>query len=208
MSPFEFFFTFYGLVLGLSVVEVLAGVARMVDEGRRLKVGWRTPALAAFLALDIASFWNQSWVLHQQAPFSYPLLVLGLITAGLFYISAYLAFPRHPQDGEALDDHFWKRRRVILLGVTMANLLNGALILSLIVIHRGGITLGIALEILTFFVLILLAALLPKGRVASIALILLLIVAAADVVQDTLLLAEQWPWPIGAPVATAGGSGS
>jgi hypothetical protein len=197
MSAFEFFFTFYGLVLGLSVVELVAGVARMVDAGDRLRVGWLTPMLATFLALDIATFWNQSWVLHQQAPFSYPLLVLALITAGLFYISAYLAFPRKPGEGDALDDHYWKRRRIILLGVALANLLNGSLILSLIIVQRGGLPFGAWLEVGAFFVLILMAALLPRGRAAAIALGLLLAIAAADVVQDSILLAAEWPWPLG-----------
>lgn len=203
MTPFEFFFTFYGLVLGLSVVELVAGAGRMVDEGHRLRVGWLTPLLAAFLGLDIATFWLQSWLLHQQAPFSYLLLVLALVTAGLFYVSAYLAFPRQLEDGAALDDHYWRRRRLILLGVALANLINGALLLGLRVASGDGLGAGIWLEIVPFFSLILLAALLPRGRWAALALVLLVGLALLDVAEDAVRLGQQWPWSLGP--AGAGG---
>jgi hypothetical protein len=45
---FGFFFTFYGLILGLSVVELVVGASRMVDQGHRLRVGSLTPTLAIF----------------------------------------------------------------------------------------------------------------------------------------------------------------
>lgn len=34
MSPFEFFFSFYGLLLGFSAAELVGGFARVVHERR------------------------------------------------------------------------------------------------------------------------------------------------------------------------------
>ena len=58
MSTFEFSFTFIGLVAGLAVVELVAGVGRLVHEGHRIRVGWLTPLLAIFMVIDVATFWN------------------------------------------------------------------------------------------------------------------------------------------------------
>lgn len=62
MTPsFEFFFSFYGLLLGLSAAEVAKGLANALGARERIRIGWLTPMLAGFLLLDIASFWLFAW---------------------------------------------------------------------------------------------------------------------------------------------------
>ena len=46
MSAFEFFFGFYGLILGLSVVEVVTGFSKVLKQRRRIRIGYLTPMLA------------------------------------------------------------------------------------------------------------------------------------------------------------------
>ena len=43
MSAFEFFFSFYGLLLGLSVAAVVGGFANVLHERHRIRFGWLTP---------------------------------------------------------------------------------------------------------------------------------------------------------------------
>ena len=45
MSAFEFFFSFYGLILGLSVAELLGGFARTLNRNPRPRFGLLTPLL-------------------------------------------------------------------------------------------------------------------------------------------------------------------
>jgi hypothetical protein len=196
MSAFEFFFTFYGLVLGLSVVEIVAGVARMVDEGHRLKVGWLTPLLAGFLGLDIISFWLSAWSLYQQAPLNYALLCLGLVIAGLYYIAAYLVFPRQPADGAALNDHYWSRRRLILGGVFAANLLNKLVGLAMLQ-ARGELNWASQFWAFVFYALVALAIILPRGRMAATALGLLLLLSVSAVAEAVVILIQTPVWPTG-----------
>ncbi len=59
MSAFEFFFSFYGLLLGLSVAELVGGFARVLHERQRVRFGWLTPLLALFVAVDLVTFWNR-----------------------------------------------------------------------------------------------------------------------------------------------------
>ena len=125
MSAFEFFFSFYGLLLGLSVAELVGGFARLLHERHRVRFGWLTPLLALFVALDLATFWNQAWRFFRGAPFNPALLLIGLMVAATFYVAASITFPRVTAEGaEArinLDDHFWAHRRIVFGCVLAAN---------------------------------------------------------------------------------------
>ncbi len=138
MSAFEFFFSFYGLLLGLSVAELVGGFARVLHERHRVRFGWLTPLLALFVAIDLVTFWNQAWGFFRGAPFNPALLLVGLIIAATFYIAASVTFPRVSAEGVEtridLDDHFWAHRRLVFGCVLAANaivwLLLGALALA------------------------------------------------------------------------------
>jgi hypothetical protein len=205
MSAFEFSFTFYGLVLGLSVVELVAGVGRLVHEGHRIRVGWLTPALAAFLALDVATFWNQSWVMNQHAPYSLSLLILGLTSAGLFYIAATLVFPRDIEDGEDLTVHYWRHRRLALSLVAAANLLNIGVFTVLAHATEPSLLWENLAFIVGFTTVMLGAALLPRGRLAVACLILLLAYDLMMVVFDVVILVQTGAWELGNARPGAGG---
>lgn len=125
MSAFEFFFSFYGLLLGLSVAELVGGFARVLHRRRAVRFGWLTPLLAVFVAVDIVTFWNQAWVLFRFAPFNMALLVVGLAVAAVFYVAASVTFPGRDTDETStnLDDHFWAHRRTVFLCVLIANLI-------------------------------------------------------------------------------------
>lgn len=122
MSAFEFFFSFYGLLLGLSVVELVGGLARTLHDGRRPRLGWLTPLLATFVLGDITSFWAFAWVDLRDVQVSYASLVGALVVAGLYYVAASLVFPRKPEAWTSLDGHFWRHRRTILVAVMACNL--------------------------------------------------------------------------------------
>lgn len=196
MSTFEFFFSFYGLILGLSVVELVRGAARMVDEGHRLKVGWLTPILAIFLALDVTTFWGTTWLLFREAPNSFVVFVLALIISGLFYLATYLTFPQELEDGQALDEHYWQRRRLILSSVVLANFLVFTIAMTLAAINDvavPGLTLvGIGL----FFTVGIAAILLPRGRLAVAGLILMLLVNIVTLVESSVSLVTDQMWTV------------
>jgi hypothetical protein len=75
MSPFEFVFSLVGLLLGLSLAEVLGGLAKAIKARRRaartaappLLLGHLVPMLAIFLMLDIAGFWTYAWTVRTKS---------------------------------------------------------------------------------------------------------------------------------------------
>ena len=70
MSPFEFYFSFYGLLLGLSVAQVAGGIGHAVVIRRDSRLGWLTPLLSLFVLLDVASFWVWAWGSRRYDPAS------------------------------------------------------------------------------------------------------------------------------------------
>lgn len=123
MSDFEFFFTLFGLVLGLSVAEVIGGVARVVEARRAVRVGVLTPLLAAFVLLDLTAFWLYAWQEYREAPVTYVALLVGLAISGAYYVAARVVFPKSPDDWADLDQHYLKRRRFVLGVLTVAGVL-------------------------------------------------------------------------------------
>ena len=199
MSAFEFFFSFYGLLLGFSVAELIGGFARLIHERRKVAFGLLTPLLGLFVAIDIATFWVQAWLVFRNAPFSYALLVLGLVVAAVFYMAASMVFPRQLGARANLDAHFWEHRRWVLLGVMGANLLMVGVIV--LMASRSGelaqILPPFAAARTAFFMLATLAAaLLPQRRVVLSLMILLVAYQLWGVAIDAARLLKGPAWSL------------
>lgn len=201
LSAFEFFFSFYGLLLGLSVAELVGGFARVLHERQRVKFGWLTPLLAVFVSLDVATFWAQAWAIFQGAPFNLALLFVGLVVAATFYIAASVTFPRLTAEGVEdridLTAHFWAHRRLVFSCILAANLIIAGLLTLLMVVGDGFdrvSTPRLWFGLLFFAAMNSLAAFAPWRRVAAGALILLVAFSLWNVWTAGLTLASVGGW--------------
>ena len=122
MDDFSFFFTFFSLLLGLVVAEIASKFADAIDAHPRRPLGIVTPLLATFFLFDIGSFWLWTWTLRHHVVVSWELIFLSLIVAMAYYLSGALVFPREPHDWDSLDHHYWQRKRHVLAGLLVANL--------------------------------------------------------------------------------------
>lgn len=167
MSAFEFFFSFYGLVLGLSVAVIATGAARAFKHRKTVKVGWKTPVLAAFVALDIATFWDAAWTNFSTAPYSYGLLIAGLVVATVYFVATSLIFPEPDDEVQDLDAHFWANKRAIMLLLVLANLMmmSGSIWMSLPKTHGALIAGSYAFNMAIYLVLVIPAALTRRAWV-------------------------------------------
>ena len=123
MSSFEFDFSLFGLLLGLSLAEVLGGFARALKRHGRHKLGLLTPMLSIFLLWDITTFWISAYRLRDAISMKIAVLVAGLIVTGLDYVAAVLVWPE-TDDGAAwrdLDGWTMAHKRQVLLSVFGAN---------------------------------------------------------------------------------------
>ena len=124
MNQFEFYFSFYGLLLGLSAAEVANGLANSISSRRAVAIGALTPLLAAFVLLDITSFWMWSWATKESVSISWGLMIGGLIVALTYYLAAALVFPRRADEWPVLDDHYWDHKKYVVGGLAVSNALS------------------------------------------------------------------------------------
>lgn len=124
MDPFEFLFSLFGLLLGLSLAEVLHGFSKAVKARARVRIGWLTPLLGMLVMLDLISFWGTAWGLREVLPNLYITLLGMLLFAGSYYLAASLVFPEQPVPGADYDDHYWANKKLVVGAVFALNLPN------------------------------------------------------------------------------------
>ena len=122
MGSFEFAFSLYGLVLGLSVTEVIGGFARVLRARAAIRLGWLTPAIGLLLLVDLVTFWSNAWEVRDSIPPTFGTLLFGTAVAGIYYLSASLVFPEDVREWPDLDDYFLRHKGQVMAGVIVANL--------------------------------------------------------------------------------------
>jgi hypothetical protein len=135
MDAFNFAFSLFAIVLGLSLVEVLKGFARALKRRRVVHLGWLTPLLAIFLMLDLTSFWEFGWGSRRFVTPQYGVLVIGLVMSGLYYLAASLVFPtefgerRQEMHGADFDEHYVEHRWQVLGAILICDFIEMAPVL-------------------------------------------------------------------------------
>ena len=124
MNAFEFVFSLFGLLLGLSLVEVLAGLVRTLKSRKVVRVGWLTPLLGVLMMLHLTTFWDDAWRLRDQIPVNNVVLYIGLIIAGLYYYAASFVFPDRPDEWPDLDAHYHANKKFVLGGIILCQLIS------------------------------------------------------------------------------------
>jgi hypothetical protein len=113
VDQFEFFFAFYGLILGLAVAELLNGVAGLVRAQRVRRVGLQTALLAAFVMLVVIATWLDAWKTLRDVRLALSDLALPFGIGALYYLAAVTVFPKDVERWESLDDYFAERKRYV-----------------------------------------------------------------------------------------------
>lgn len=203
LGAFEFFFSFYGLLLGFSAAELVGGFARLIHQRRAVQFGVLTPLLAVFVAIDIATFWNQAWLIFRNAPFNLALLVLGLFVAATFYVAATLVFPRELKAGDTMDDHFWSHRRLIMLCVLVANWTMASLFFAVMALNGEWATTSLPPTFwagMSLFSVFSLIAAFAKGKwIVGGALVILVFYHGFNTARAAHALIQNGGWPIFGP---------
>lgn len=174
MGPFELTFSLFGLLLALSLAQILGGFAKAVKRTPKFRMGLLTPLLSMFLLYDIATFWINAWSLRELVPTQIGTLVVGIIITGLYYFAAVLVWPDDgDQSWEDLNGWMLRHKRKILLSMMAANATNLGGIFLLVPEGFGFTEAQIFLMSLYFFGLMVGAFV--RGRRATLAVLILLV---------------------------------
>lgn len=165
MTQFEFVFSLFALLLGLSLAEVLGGLARTLKQWRTVRLGWLTPLLGLVVMLDLTSSWALAYSLKDSISGNFLTLVVGLFVVGLYYLAATLVFPDDPTKWPDLDAYYFENKRTVL----------GGILASRVLARAAQFALGTAgwayFPAFAAFVVLVLAAMFAKGRAANIAIL-------------------------------------
>jgi len=168
MSDFEFIFALFGLLLGLSLAEVLTGFARAVEwrlrPGSNVQIGWLTPLLGVFVLLDLLSFWQAAWLSRDLIAVSRHSLLAVMVFAGSYYLAASLVFPRGSDEGPDFDEHFFRVRRIVI-GVMLALLLCQLAWYASVPAMAVRIASPLALTLTIILAVLMIAAMFARGEV-------------------------------------------
>jgi len=163
MTGFEFVFSLFALLLGLSLAEVLGGLARVLKQRKEVQLGWLTPLLGLLVMLDLTSSWAQAYALKEAISANFLTLVIGLFVTGLYYLAASLVFPDDASKWPDLDDYYFRHKKQVL----------GGILASRVLARIAQFGLGAAgwdyFPAFAAFVVLALAAMFARGKAANIA---------------------------------------
>lgn len=122
MDAFSYFITFYSLILGLALTELLGGFAHMVRARALKKLEPQTALLALFILVDICSTWVDTWISLKHVSVDMASLWAPVLITICLYLAASVVFPHDDADHERLADYYRERKRFVvglLLAVEM-----------------------------------------------------------------------------------------
>jgi hypothetical protein len=173
MSEFEFVFPLFALLVGLSVTEMLSGLAHALKSKRDIHVGWLTPLLGTLILINLAMFWQGSWEMRDGITASSSSFLLVLAVGGTYFLAASLTFPSWDANVRDLDQHFMENRKLALLAIAACNVVY---FVRVAMMTRQPIGVWWWTGNAVFLALLLVAALAP-GRWAILAALWILILA-------------------------------
>ena len=123
MGDFEFLAGFYGLLLGLIVAEVASKLADSIDTHHERRIGVLTPLLAIVVIADITSFWMWIWSERDSVTMGWQTVYISAVLGLVYFLAAALVFPRSPERWASLDQHYWSRKRWVIGGLLLVNMI-------------------------------------------------------------------------------------
>lgn len=182
-DQFNYFFAFYGLILGLAVAELLGALAAVVRAGSLRKIELRTALTAVFIFVAISTTWIDAWGNRSAATIDLQWLWAPVVIATCYYLAANIVIPKERPDFADLGAYFEARRKV-LFGLLLAadllvsyttreffakalveapetfwffdlpyNLLLKGMLLSLILVRNRRLTIGLLLALIALLIL-------------------------------------------------------
>jgi hypothetical protein len=118
MNDFEYLFSFYALLLGLSVANVASGFGDMWRERHAMPIGVCTPLLGLVVLAGGMNIWVRFWHTQHDVHFS-PWWLLSAVGVTVPFIFVSRAMFPTPSEPKSLEDHYMEQRKVLLLALTV-----------------------------------------------------------------------------------------
>ena len=129
MTGVDLLFQLFALLLGFSVAELLAGLARTwrirtgatLTSTATIRIGLLVPLLALLVLVDQTHFWLTAFELRNYFSFDYATLLGILVIVGGYYVVSTFVFPDDPEHWPDFDDYYLRTNRTVLAGMIAIN---------------------------------------------------------------------------------------
>ena len=129
MTGVDLLFQLFALLLGFSVAELLAGLARSwrlqtgatLTSQATIRIGWLVPLLALLVLVDQTHFWLTAYELKEFFAFDYATLLGILAVVGGYYVISTFVFPDDPEHWPDFDQYYLRTNRTVLAGMIAIN---------------------------------------------------------------------------------------
>jgi hypothetical protein len=116
MGPFDYLFSFYGLLLGIAVANVAIGFADMWRDCERITVGTCPPLVASSVLFGGMNVWLQMWYTRPYVTVDgIQMLTAAAVSLPYVFVSRAI-FPGSEVEPErSLEEHYLRHRKMILI---------------------------------------------------------------------------------------------
>jgi hypothetical protein len=119
VGPFDYLFSFYGLLLGIAVANVAIGFADMWRDCEKIEVGTCPPLLASIVLLGGMNVWLTTWQTRHDVDLNgWQMLAAAGISLPYVFVSRAMFPGQEKQAESSLEHHYLKYRVLILLLLT------------------------------------------------------------------------------------------
>ena len=116
MNPFDYLFSFYGLLLGIAVANVAIGFADMWRDCEKIAVGTCPPLVASSVMLGGMNVWLEMWYSRPYvAVDGLQMLTAAAVSLPYGFVSRAIFPGSEDKPERSLEEHYLKHRKIILI---------------------------------------------------------------------------------------------
>ena len=121
MTTFEYLSVFISIVIGLGVVRVLGGVAKLLDR-QESKAYWVHSTWVGYFIFWLPYFWWFEFDWRHQTTWTFPVFFFVVIFAMLFYLAVAVLVPTREADYKDLESYFYRVRPRFFVLLTLIHI--------------------------------------------------------------------------------------
>ncbi|HEX8300738.1 hypothetical protein [Sphingomonas sp.] len=123
MTQFEFFMTFYSLLIGIAVAELLLGFSGLLRHRARPRLGLLTPLMGVLMFVQLLALFIDAWMSLKTIEIDMIALAVPTAIGVCVFAASTLVVPKDPSEWPDLDEYTYRNRRWTLGLLFAANLL-------------------------------------------------------------------------------------
>jgi len=122
VDQYSVFFTFYGLILGLAVAEILSSFSAYGSARPMRTIEPQSALLACLTFLVICATWIDAWTTRGDFSLSFARMWAPIGAATTYFLAASAVLPKERSDYDDMKSYFVRRKNFVVWMLILAEL--------------------------------------------------------------------------------------